>query len=76
MFFSLNRCFSVRCIRSCLPFCSGCLASIRSSTIPNFIHHTNSRDNPATARDANGATSPPLWDEMQRKLHVLLGFGI
>src|ERR1700756_1809142 len=48
-------CFSVRCIRSCLPFCSGCPASIRSTTIPSFIHHTASRDNPAIAREANGA---------------------
>ena len=43
-------CFSVRCIRSCLPFCSGCPASIRSATIPSFIHHTASRDKPAMAR--------------------------
>ena len=48
-------CFSVRCIRSCRPFCSGCPAAIRSGTIPSFIHHTARRESPATARDANGA---------------------
>jgi hypothetical protein len=48
-------CFSVRCIRSCLPFCSGCPAAMRSGTMPNLIHHTASRDNPAKAREANGA---------------------
>ncbi len=47
-------CFRVRCIRSCLPFCSGCPAARRSGRIPNLIHHTASRDNPATAREANG----------------------
>ena len=48
-------CFSVRCMRSCRPFCSGCPAAIRSGTIPSFIHHTASRDSPAIAREANGA---------------------
>ncbi len=48
-------CSSVRCIRSCRPFRAGCPASIRSGTIPNLIHHTARRDNPASARDANGA---------------------
>jgi hypothetical protein len=38
--------FSVRCIRSCRPFCSGCPGSIRSGTMPNFIHHTANRDKP------------------------------
>ncbi len=44
-------CFIVRCMRSCRPFCSGCPASMRSGTIPSLIHHTASRDSPATARD-------------------------
>src|SRR6266404_3441144 len=48
-------CFSVRCIRSCLPFCSGCPASMRSGTMPSLIHHTAKRDSPARARVANGA---------------------
>ena len=30
-------------------------AAMRSGTIPSFIHHTASRESPATARDANGA---------------------
>jgi hypothetical protein len=51
----IGSCFSVRCMRSCRPFCSGCPASIRSGTIPSFIHHTASRESPATACEANGA---------------------
>src|SRR5260370_10796504 len=47
-------CFKVRCIRSCLPFCSGCPAAMRSGVIPSFIHHTASRDRPAIERPANG----------------------
>ena len=50
----LTSCFSVRCMRSCRPFCSGCPAWIRSGTIPSLIHHTASRDNPPTVTEAKG----------------------
>jgi len=49
-----NSSFSVRCIRSWRPFCSGCPASMRSGTMPSLIHHTASRDSPPTAELANG----------------------
>ena len=32
--------FRVRCIRSCAPFCSGWLGSLRTCRIPSRIHHT------------------------------------
>ena len=45
---------SVRCMRSCRPFCSGWPAAMRRGTMPSLIHQTASRDNPATAQEANG----------------------
>ena len=47
--------FRVRCLRSCRPFCGGLPGSILSTLIPSLIHHTASRDSPATAVEANGA---------------------
>ena len=54
-------CFSVRCIRSCRPFCSGCPGSIRSCRMPKRNHHIDSRVSPPGARLANGA---PLSDRI------------
>ena len=47
-------CFSVWCIRSCRPFCSGQPGSIRSWRIPSPSHHIARRLNPAGAGLANG----------------------
>ncbi|MCY1552700.1 hypothetical protein D9M68_891150 [compost metagenome] len=45
---------SVRCIRSCRPFCSGCPGAIRSGTIPSFSHQIDNCDSPPQPVDANG----------------------
>jgi hypothetical protein len=45
---------SVRCTRSCRPFCCGFPATIRSGRMPSLIHHTASRDSPPTPGEAKG----------------------
>ena len=46
---------SVRCIRSCRPFCCGLPGSILSGRIPNLIHHTASPVSPLSPLLPNGA---------------------
>jgi hypothetical protein len=49
--------FSVRCIRSCRPFCSGWPGSISSGRMPHRTHHADSVDKHANVFVAN---STPL----------------
>ena len=53
---------SVRCMRSCRPFCSGCPGSMRSGWIPSFIHQTDSSLSPPMPAVANGG---PLSERMR-----------
>jgi hypothetical protein len=42
---------SVRCMRSCAPFCSGCPGTMRSTGMPSRIHHSDSRESLALRLD-------------------------
>jgi hypothetical protein len=46
--------FSVRCIRSCLPFCCGRPGWIRSGRMPSLIHQMAKWESPADAQEAKG----------------------
>src|SRR6516162_9783947 len=46
--------FSVRCIRSCLPFCCGRPGWIRSGRMPSLIHQMAKWESPAGAQEAKG----------------------
>ena len=48
-------CLSVRCMRSCRPFCCGLPGSMRSGVMPSLIHHTASPVNPLSPLLPNGA---------------------
>jgi len=55
-----------RAVHACVrarPFCSGWPASMRCGTMPSLIHHTESRDRPATAQEAKGG---PLSERTAR----------
>jgi hypothetical protein len=42
-------------MRSCTPFCSGWLGSMRSGAMPSWIHHTLIAHRPWIPVEANGA---------------------
>src|SRR4051794_27049336 len=54
---------SVRCIRSCAPFCSGCRGTIRSTLMPSRIHYSESLESLARPGDPNGLQ---LYDRIAR----------
>ena len=54
---------SVRCVRSCRPFCCGWPGSIRSCRMPNLIHHADSAVSPVVPVEAKGVPFDPAHHE-------------